>query len=184
MEEKLLNKIISVAYRDANLLDKLKINWLAKKNLEVKKLLSEYKIIANQTHNLDLEECPEEIIDSLLNTINKNQQKERSLFFDLYSFVFARPVISSAILTVFVLAFISTFVFERPEIHQQYSQQEIEVADQQVKHSLALVASIFNKTKHKVEKDVLTDRVGKPIRESFNLVNEYLIGDNKNEKIN
>ena len=73
MEEKLLNKIISVAYRDANLLDKLKINWLAKKNLEVKKLLSEYKIIANQTHNLDLEECPEEIIDSLLNTINKKK---------------------------------------------------------------------------------------------------------------
>jgi len=184
VEEKLLNRIISVAYGDADLLDKIKINWLAKNNQEINKLLTDYKNIANQTHTLDLEECPDEIIDTLSNTINKNQQKERSLFFDLYSFIFVRPAISSAILAVFVLAFISTFIFDRPEIRQQYSQQEIEVADQQVKHSLALVASIFNKTKHTVEKDVLTDRVGKPIRESFNLVNEYFIGESKNEKVN
>ena len=57
------------------------------------------------------------------------------------------------------------------------------MADQQVKHSLALIASVFKKTTTTVEKDILTDRVSKPIKESFNLVNEYLEEDN-NENIN
>ena len=60
----------------------------------------------------------------------------------------------------------------------------MKLADQQVKQSLAIIAGVFKKTTATVEQDVLTDRVSKPIVESFNLVNDYLQGENKNEKLN
>jgi len=184
VEEKLLNKIISVAYGESTFWEKLKINRLAKQNPKINTVLEQYKKVANKTRNLDLEYCPDEIIEKAKKTSSFRQNKENSLLFDLYSFVFRRPAVSTAIFSVFVLALVSTIIFKRPEIHQQYSNKEIELADQQVKHSLALIASVFKKTSLTVEKDVLTERVSKPIKESFNLVNDYLQGENNNENIN
>ncbi len=183
MEEKLLNKIISVAYGDAKIWERIEIYWLSKNNLEVKNLLEEYKKTAVKVHTLKKEEFSGSINREIENVKFEKFSSEKSLLFDLYTFVFRRPAVSSAILAVFILALVSTFIFERPEIHRQYTKQEIELADKQVKQSFALIASVFNKTKNTVEKDVLTDRVSKPIRESFNLVNNYLQGD-KNENIN
>lgn len=183
MDEKLLNMIISVAYGDASIAEKIKIYFLARKSREVKSLLEEYKAVAEKSHGLRLDECPGDLVDNVKLITNSDEKKEKSLLFDLYSFVFRRPAISAAILSLFILALVSTFVIKRPEIHEQYSKQEIEEADIQVKHSLALIAEVLKKTSNTVEKDVLTDRVSKPIKESFNLVNEYLQGEN-NESIN
>jgi hypothetical protein len=184
MEEKLLNRIISVAYNDASLLEKVRIYKLAEKNKKVKAVLTEYKKAAKITHSFDLDYCPDEIIDSVTSGSNINQPKEKSLFFDLYSFIFRQPAVSAAILSVIILALVSTFVFQRPEIHNQYTKGEIETADKQVKHSLALIAGVFKKTTTTVEKDVLTERVSKPIWESLILVNDYLQGENRNENPN
>ena len=184
MKEELLNRIISVAYDDANLLEKFRIYRLASKDPKVKSVLDEYKKVANQTHKVELDYCPDELIKDASQITKIKAKSEKSLFFDLYSFIFKQPAISAAIVSVFILALVSTFVIQRPEIHQQYTQQEIEVADQQVKQSLAIIAGVFKKTTATVEQDVLTDRVSKPIVESFNLVNDYLQGENKNEKLN
>lgn len=183
MEEKLLNKIISVAYGDSTLWEKVKIYRLAINNSEVKTVLDEYKKVANKAHKIDLEYCPDQIVENVREITRIKPSKDNSLLFDLYSFAFRRPAVSATIFSVFVLALISTFIIKRPDIHQQYSKQEIELADQQVKHSLALIAGVFKKTTQTVEKDILTDRVSKPIKESFNLVNDYLQGD-ENENIN
>ncbi|MCB0752401.1 MAG: hypothetical protein KDC52_13090 [Ignavibacteriae bacterium] len=184
MKEELLNKIISVAYGDASLKDKISIYFLAKKDGEVKNLLNEYKHSANTTHNLGFEECPDNIIEKVTNSINSKTVQSKSMLTDIYSIIFRRPVFSGAVLGVIMMAVISTFIFNRPEIKQQYTKQQIELADEQVKQSFALVASVLNKTKNTVEKEVLTDRVSRPIKQSFNLVNEYLKGENKNENIN
>jgi hypothetical protein len=183
VDEKLLNRIISVAYGDASLWEKIKIHRLANKNPEIKSLLDEYTKVANTAHDLKLEECPVEILNEIKEVTSTRENRENSLLYDIYSFVFRRPAISGAILGVFIIALISTFIIKRPEIHQQYSKHEIEQADLQVKHSLALIAEVFKKTSLTVEKDVLTNRVSKPIKESFNLVNDYLQGEN-NESIN
>lgn len=184
MEQKLLNRIISVAYDDANLLEKFKIYRLASRDPNVKSILSEYKKVASKAHKMQLDYCPDELVEDTSQITKIKAKSEKSLFFDLYSFIFKQPAISAAIVSVFILALVSTFVIQRPEIHQQYTQQEIEVADQQVKQSLAIIAGVFKKTTTTVEEDVLTDRVSKPIVESFNLVNDYLQGENKNEKLN
>ena len=183
MEEKLENRIISVAYGEASFWERWKIYRLAKKFPKVDSLLKEHLRIAKQAHSLENEVCPDEIIKNIKHITLTEKSEERSLLFDLYSFLFRRPAISGAIFTLFIVALVSTLLFKRPEIHQQYSKQEIELADKQVKHSLALISGIFKKTTETVEKDVLTDRVSKPIKESFNLVNEFIQGDS-NENYN
>ena len=184
MNEKLLNKIISVAYGDANLIDKFKIYWMAKNKDEVKSTLQQYKTNAEKLKHLTEEEVPERILTNV-NNITKNLTGEkRSLFFDLYTMVFSKPAVASVVLGIFILAIVSTFIFKRSEIKEQYTVQEIELADKNVKKSLALVASIFNKTKTTIEKDILTKKVGTPIHKGFNVVNDLFIGEHKNEKIN
>ena len=183
MEEKLENRIISVAYGEASFWERLKIYKLAKRNPKVDSLLKEHSRIARQAHSVKIDSCPDEVINNMKQITKIKQNRETSLIYDLYSFLFRRPAISGAILSLFVVALISTIIFKRPEIHQQYSKQEIELADKQVKQSLALISGIFKKTTETVEKDVLTDRVSKPIKESINLVNEFIQGD-RNENYN
>jgi hypothetical protein len=183
VEEKLLNRIIAVAYNDATLWEKFKVYKLAIQDPEVKIILHEYRKVADQTHNVDMEYCSDEIVENVKNITRVKPGKDNSLLFDLYSFVFRRPAVSTAIFSVIIIALVSTFIIKRPEIHQQYSKQEIELADQQIKHSLALIAGVFKRTTLTIEDDVLTNRVSKPIKESFNLVNDYLQGEN-NENIN
>jgi hypothetical protein len=183
VEKNLLNKIISVAYGDASIFDRIKIYGLSKNNAEIKSILDDHKKIADAAHQLNLEKCPQKIIDSVQVKNGQKHVNTSSLLTDLYTFIFGKPILSTAVFSIIILALVSTLIFRRPEIHQQYSKQEIEVADQQVKQSLALIAGVFNKTKTTVEYDVLTDRVSRPIKESFNIVNEFLQGDN-NEKIN
>ena len=183
MDEKLLNRIITVAYGEASFLERRKINALAKRDKEVELMLQKHTEIALRSRNIEMESLPGEILENVKNLNDLKKAREKSLFYDIYSFIFMRPAVSAAILSIFILALVSTFIFKRPEIHEQYSKQEIELADKQVKQSLALIASVFKKTTSTVEKDILTDRVSKPIKESFNLVNEYLEEDN-NENIN
>jgi len=184
MNENLENKIISVAYGDAGLIDKIKIYWLSKNNDEIKELLKKYKASAEKFRNLEEEEIPGNIITNVNNITQNLSNNNKSLLFDLYSLVFRRPAITSAILGIFILAIVSTFVFKRSEIKEQYTIQEIEQADKNVKKSLALIANIFNKTKIKIEKDILTEKVGTPIHKGINVVNDLFIGEHKNEKLN
>jgi len=183
VDENLLNKIISVAYGEASLSDRLNIRKLAKSNKEVELLLQKHSEIARKARELETESFPDELLEKVNKATNNSKSKEKSLFFDIYSFIFMRPAVSAAILSIFILALISTLIIQRPEIHEQYSKKEIELADKQVKQSLALIANVFKKTTTTVEEDILTERVSKPIKESFNLVNEYLEEDS-NENIN
>ncbi len=184
MNEKLLNRIISVAYGDAGISEKIKIYLLASNNEEVKTTLAQYKQTVEQVNSLDLEECPEEIIKNTTTFTKQNISKEKSVLFDLYTLIFGRPALASIVAGVFVLAIVSTFIFNRPEIKQQYSTQEIELADIQVKQSLAMIADVFNKTRITIEKEILTEQVGVPVHKGFNLVNNLFIGENRYEKTN
>ncbi len=184
MNEKLINKIISVAYGNANLIDKIRIFWMSRNNDKIKSMLKQYRASANKIKNLEEDEVPEQIITNVNNITKNLNNNNKSLVYDLYSLVFRRPAITSAILGIFILAIVSTFIFKRSEIKEQYTQQEIELADQNVKQSLALIASIFNKTRTTIEKDILIKKVGTPVHKGINVVNDLFIGEHKNEKLN
>ncbi|MBK8944466.1 MAG: hypothetical protein IPM32_04255 [Ignavibacteriae bacterium] len=184
MNEELLNKIIDVAYRNASVWKKFEIYFLAFKNSEVKNTLAEYKVTAKKVKNLEIEDCPENIINNVAKIIKSENINSHSLISDIYNILFNRPLLSGTMATVFILAIISTFVFQRPEIKEHYTKQEIEIAEKQTRETFELIASVLNKTKNTVEQEVLAKRVSKPIKQSLNLVNDYLEGENKNENIN
>ncbi|MBK7105064.1 MAG: hypothetical protein IPH62_07260 [Ignavibacteriae bacterium] len=184
MKEELLNKIIDVAYGNASLFDKIKIYLMSLKNSEIKNLLHEYKNTASSIKKLDLEDCPDHIIGKVSKSIHSENIKSSSMLSDIYTILFGRPLLSGTLATVFILAIISTFIFKRPEIKQHYTKQQIEIAEKQTRETFELIASVLNKTKNTVEQEVLAKRVSKPIKQSLNLVNDYLEGENTNENIN
>ncbi|PID56957.1 MAG: hypothetical protein CR986_09780 [Ignavibacteriae bacterium] len=184
MKDELLNRIIAVAYNDASIIEKFKIYRLAKKNKEVKQTLDEYKNAASETRNISPDNCPDKIIENIKVRTNYRPLNRDSLSDDLFSFVFGRPKFVSGLVVLFLAALISTLFLSRKDIHKQYTQKEIQIADKEVRHSLNIVANILKETSKTVEEDVLAKRVSAPIHKSINFVNNYLQGENTNGKVN
>ena len=175
MNEKLLNRIISVAYRDADFLEKLKIYFLAAGNSEVKRLLSEYKATAKAVHKLEQEECPQEILARVKNnTLNKENNFTSKLVKLLYAFLY-KPVLTTAVILVLATGMMFLILFNKPE-QKQYSKAQIHLAEKQVKQSLALVSKVFNRTANRVENDIIKKQVAKPVNEGISTINDLFKG--------
>ena len=84
MDENILDKIISVAYKDASLKDRINVYFLAKKNPEVKKLLTEYRETAGNARKVPMEECPDSVITSL--EIKTGKEKKSFIIKPAYAF--------------------------------------------------------------------------------------------------
>ena len=182
--EELRDKIISTAYGDAGFIDRMLVNKLARNYPEVKSLLEEYTATAKVTHSIAVDDCPEEIINSVRQKIGIKKEEKKSFFGDLYTALFTRPVISAAAFAMVAVLVVTSIIFNKNEYQYNYSQEEIALADKQVKESLYLVGRIFNKAQTNLTDEILTARVAKPISEGFNLVNDLFNEGDKNEKSN
>ncbi|MEW6194145.1 MAG: hypothetical protein AB1521_03195 [Bacteroidota bacterium] len=170
LDEEMIDKIISVAYNDANIFDRIFVRRAAKRNDNVKKLLQTYRNTAIKVHNLREEDCPEEIIDSLKQKSIPLRITKNAFGTDLAAIVFGRPLVS-AIASIVVIAAIIVALFSTREIRPVYSRQEIEYADKQTRQALAIVGKIFNQTGTTLKREVLNDRVSKPIKDGLEIVN-------------
>lgn len=184
IDEKLLEKIVSVAYGNAGFIDKLGVRRLAKKYPEVKEALENYEKTAKELKKMDFSTCPDELIENVEKLINIDKKKERSLFSDLGSIFITKPLYSAAAVTIFVIAILFSTTLERNFEHSEFSKQEVEVAGEQVEKALALIGKVFNTARTTIEKDILTKQVSNPLNESVKSVNELFTKENKNEKSN
>ena len=98
IDENILDKIIAVAYKDASLKERISIYFLANKNPEVKKLLTEYNETAGNVRKVPLEECPDSVITSL--EIKTGKEKKSFIIKPVYAFTIVVLFISAL---VFVL---------------------------------------------------------------------------------
>jgi len=171
IEEELLNKIISVAYGDAGLFDKLLVNRLARKYSEVKTILNDYRKTANDVKKIKEEKCPDELLARIKDKTIDVNKNSKTFISDFFSVMFVSPVVST-VLVVIVIGVIIFGVFLKSPREYKYSQKEIELADKQTKQALAIVGKIFNETNITLNEEVFKSRVTKPIRESMNVVNE------------
>jgi len=171
----LIDKIIKVAYGDASIAERLIVNWKAARNDEVRKVLEEYKTTANSVHNINKEELPDYVIESINRRIEIENESE-SLISKVYFTLFSKPIFSTAVVSIFALAIISFFLFRQPATTYKYSKAEIELAQRQLGESIAIVNKVFNKVEQKLDKEIINDRVNKQLNKGLNLVNEYLIG--------
>ena len=183
LSEDIINKIVSVAYKDAGFSDRLIIKYLSIRNPEIKKLLKEYKATAAAVRSIDPDECPEKVLMRVRDELNTKFENRRTFLLDLYSVVFTKPLASAAAVSIMLIAILSVVLFQKVETTQNFSREEIEIADKQVKESIVILSNIFNRTQETLEKDILSSRVGKPIFEGINLVNNLFKEGEKNETI-
>jgi len=177
IKEELVNKIISVAYGDAGLLDKLIVKKLIRNNPDAKTLYDDFKNTADQVHKINEVNCPNELIAMVEKQTSKSSGKSFAFTSDILSIIFFRPI-ASAFVTIIFIGFVVYGVLTNQELNNRYSQEEIELADKQAKHALAIVGKIFNQTNTTLKEDVLNLRVAKPIRESVGIINNLFNSKN------
>ena len=175
ISQKLIDKILNVAYGDASITERIIVFWKATRNDEVMRILEEYKATAKFVHNINKEKLPEYVVKSVHRRIEFENESE-NLISKIYFALFSKPIFSAAVVSIFVLALISFFLFNQPATTHKYSKAEIEIAQQQLEDSFTIVSRVFNKAEQKLEKEIINDRVSKQLNKGLNLVNEYLIG--------
>lgn len=184
IDKKLLDRIISAAYKDSPLRDRLFIKLKAARDPEVRMLYHEYQTTARSVHRLGKEACPESITSSIEKLMLGGQKKTSSFLLDIYGVVFSKPLYSAAMILVIVSAAVLSVSIRQKEQPRPYTQKQIALASQQASETLRMVGGILNETKSTVIREVLTEQVSKPINQSLSIVKNLIDKENKDEKIN
>ena len=166
ISEEYLDKIISVAYGDSGVTDKLKLYFDASKNPDIKKLLNEYRGTAREVHLLPREEYDGKQVT------NKTNIPDRFLNY-VYQF-FRRPILAA--MAVMLISGVVGYVIISNSNNStgEYTRAELILAKKQAKESFAIVASIMNKTEDKLKKEVFYEKINKPVNKTMAILNTYL----------
>lgn len=168
ISEDYLDKIISVAYGDAGVIDRLKIYFDSFKNKKVKELLNEFKATANEVHSIK-----EEAYAGILPEVKSNPI---STMVSSLGIFLKRPALSSAFVLIVIGSIAGYLLIKNNAKYNGYTKSEITLAEMQAKESFAIVAEIFSRTSNKMKEDILNKKLNDPIKRSFNIFNNYLIG--------
>jgi len=175
---KLINKIIKVAYGDAGLLDWIYIHLKSISNEEIKSVLEEYRNTADAVHKLNQEELPQYIsekVKSYTGGFNKKGSILSSFPYGVYSF-FGKKAIPATMFGILIVFIISFLILKEPAPSYKYSKAEIELAQKQFQKSIAIVGSAFQKAEKSFSDEILKNQINKNLNRGYYLVNNILIG--------
>ncbi|MBU0475607.1 MAG: hypothetical protein KKF62_15775 [Bacteroidetes bacterium] len=175
MNEKLKDRIISVAYGDASFLEKYRIKRLASKDKAVKNILDEYNKIAKAVHSISKEEFSGKPKIKMISDLHK------SILEEIYLIIIGKPAISflAGVLLVFAISF--SLLNNKKLNYEGYTIAEVQQANIEAKQAFQIVNSIFSKTENKIKYDILTEEVSKPIKEGMSTVNKLFKKEKENE---
>jgi hypothetical protein len=174
----LIDKLISVAYGDAGIIDKIIVIWKARGDENVKNLLEEYRSTARKVRKMKNVELPDSVIENVNGLISSRKTtgnfsaKISYLFFTLFS----RKAVPLAGMVIVVLSVISFLIFNVPTPAHKYTKAEIELAETQLKQSLAIVGKVFTKAEKNFSQDILNKQLNKRLNKGYYLVNNILTG--------
>ncbi len=178
IEPKLIDKIICVAYKDGSIIDKIIVTWKAAGDDNVKNLLGEYRATFDEIKKLKQVDLPDYVIEKVEK--NMSLQKSERRFFGNITFYFfkifyikAVPVAAAGIV---IIAFISFLIFRQPVPAHTYTKAEIELAEYQLKQSLAIVGKVFTKAEKNFSQDILNKQLNRTLNKGYYLVNNILTG--------
>mgnify|MGYP001562714311 CR=1 FL=1 len=180
LNEEMVNKIISVAYRDASLREKLIVKRTILQNREARKLFNSFKQTADKVKRIAEEDCPEDLIKQI-ELKNVTLRKSASGFlFDFYSIILGRPIVSAGTTLVLVAAIVVALIVNKPvQYNYKYSESEIINADKQARQALAIVGNFFKQTQSTLQNEILSERVAKLINDGIGIVNNLFEGETK-----
>lgn len=163
MDENLINRIISAAYGDCSIWEKFRIKRIRKKNPEAERIYNSYHRAAVKVHSLKEIKCPDQVL-------KKAEAEIKPLNLTAG---FLKPAAAFAIIIIAAITAIITIV-NKPE--PRYTAAEVRTAEIQAKESLAFVGRLLNKTTTAVSNEILPEKVSKPVKKGFNIINNLLIG--------
>ena len=177
-DQELVDKIINVAYGDAGIIDWLYIRFKALTNSEIKSLIKEYNKTAFAVHNLKQEDAPEHIIERVKNSTNSYNQRESFISGISYGFftLWNKKATPATVFGVIILMIVSFLILREPTQTPRYSKAEIDLAEKQLKQSLAIVGKAFQSAEKSFNEEVLNNQINKKLNRGYYLVNNILIG--------
>ena len=176
LEDEFIDKIISVAYGDANIFERFQIYWASLNDVRVRRLLNEYKETAEIVNSFDASECPEELLEKVNSQIGVKTKSSGTVRGNIESIFLYRPLISASAAVILISLVASVLLFRQPKIQKKYSTAQIELAERQVKESLAMVSRVFDKAENRVTNKILIKQVAPPINESLSIINNLFNG--------
>ena len=178
LNQKLIDKIIKVAYGDAGIVDQFYISFKALSERKIKELLEEYKLTANAVHVVKQKNVPDHIIESVKSYAKEEKQKSflSSGLSNTFFLIFGRKSIPAVITVMIFVAIVSFFVLRNPTPTHKYSKAEIKLAEKQFKESLAIVGKAFDKAEKDFSNEIINKQVNKNLNRGYSLVNNILTG--------
>ncbi len=173
--DEFVDKIISTAYGDGSLFDKIDVYLKAFSNQQVRRILNDYKAVAKSVKNISGEFAPVEVVKSVQKDLNIHDNFFDSFFSGLYKLIILKPAYSAAVLVIIMS--VSVFIFLRhPEQKPAYSKVQITQAEKQVRESFDLVGRILARVQIKVTNQVLNNDVARPIQKGTSVINNLFNG--------
>ena len=148
---------------------------------ECSETFHEYEKMLKSIRNIEVQKCPDEVVDSVFNIININEKisSQKSIFDRINEFLFLhsrRLGIAGATVAILFFGFLITSQFDRtPPLQQQYTAKDVEQATDQVKLALAYFNQVTSRTEEMNEKEILPQQVVKPMRSSIRTALKPLI---------
>jgi len=164
IEEKILDQIINAAYGDATIMQKISLYVKMLSNKELKIVYNDYKLTAQEVHKIKIEETELDIekknIGIISNTISI-----------ITSFVFAKPLNVSFASLALLLAAVTFFLMLNKNSGVNYTQSEMMQAELDMKYSLAIVGKVFTSAENRLNKEIIDDKIRRPIKKGFQTIN-------------
>ncbi len=164
INEKYLDKIIRAAYGDASFIEKAEIFFKSLTSKQIKNIYEEYKTTVAAVHSHKLEKIE-------LNNLPNIKRTKDSFAVNIISLITIRPIKISYASIVLILGVTALFLFNGKNNEMHYTQKEMLKAEQDVKYSLAIVGKVFSETKNILNKDIVNDKIRKPIKIGFQTIN-------------
>lgn len=176
MTEEEKDIIISAAYGDSSLPEKIKTYIKIITNSSARDLYNEHRKIAKASLVLRNNfKCPEELIEKTYASLNLEKEK-RPFFENIYSLILTKPAYSLAVIALIIsLMFIPDFI--NKSTPRKYSEQEVAEARRQAEAALAYVGIVLKKAEKAAVEETLYGRVSKPINDNLNTLNILLGGE-------
>jgi len=177
ISDEFLNKIISVAYGDAKLSEKISIFFAARKNRLIKDLLNDYRLTARNVKSIRNEKCPDRVIQKVFKDTGIRENNLNSAWLNSFKFLFNKPIFSTTAAILIAAITVLILLLRQPSVPPAYSDAQVIAAQKQVKKSLAMVGRVFEKTEFTLDDQILLKKVAPPIYQSFTIINDLFKGD-------
>lgn len=138
-----------------------------------RKTYHDYKNVIQVIQNLEIQSCPDEVVDNVFDILNLDRQSNYQLswitkFAEYLSrYRFKIGLAGAVVMIIVSMILVYPIINPKPPVNQQYSNAQVELAKDEVKLALAYFNEITSRTQKIIEEQVLPKQVIAPMKSSI-----------------